>query len=548
MNTDLPGIIVTGASGFIGRHFLEAARGKYRLFCLARRTQKEAGVPLDDNLRWTQVDIANWDTLRDVVRCVKDHGGADFVLHLAGYYDFSNKENPAYERTNVTGTRNVLKLAKLIGTKRFIFSSSLAACEFPAPGKQINEESKADGQIPYAISKFKGEELIKENAEWFPSAIVRLAAIYSDWCEYPPLYVFLSTWLSKNWNARILGGKGESAVTYLHINDLTKFLLLIIEKSNSLPRTCTLNASPNSSTSHLDLFNAATRYSSGQEIKPIKMSKILVAPGIYVRYFLGKLIKREPFEVPWMIKYIDKKLNVNSSQTHKVLDWKPTGRYDLTRRLLFMIENLKTHPDMWKLKNELAMQRIARRSNLIIYNLLIEYRTPIISKIQNFIQLPENTNRFKFYQEMKPEVLRWFLTLIFQIVATTVRSKDRTLMRNYARIIAQRRFLEGCKCEQLCDSLSMIGKIICDEILSTSDFNDMESSLYDYINLSFQLANDEVEETYESLGQQSQAYLINLRQMELPAESDQLERIVSQLDDICSNVFEEELHKEIMPN
>ena len=234
MNTDLPGIVITGASGFIGRHFLEAVRGKYRLFCMARRTQKEAGVSADDNIRWTQVDIANWDTLRDVVRCIKEHGGADFVLHLAGYYDFSNRENPAYERTNVIGTRNVLKLAKLIGTKRFIFSSSLAAFEFPASGNYITEEDKPDGQIPYAISKYKAEKLITDNAEWFPSAIVRLAAIYSDWCEYPPLFIFLSTWLSRKWNARILGGKGLSAVTYLHINDLNKLKIYYkIKKKNA---------------------------------------------------------------------------------------------------------------------------------------------------------------------------------------------------------------------------------------------------------------------------------------------------------------------------
>ena len=111
MDVNLPGIVVTGASGFIGRNFLEAMSDRFRLFCMARRSQKEAGIPKHDNINWTQVDIAKWDTLRDVVRCIKNNGGADYVIHLAGYYDFSNKDNPEYERTNVNGTRNVLKLA-----------------------------------------------------------------------------------------------------------------------------------------------------------------------------------------------------------------------------------------------------------------------------------------------------------------------------------------------------------------------------------------------------------------------------------------------------
>ncbi|MBU2501693.1 NAD(P)-dependent oxidoreductase, partial [bacterium] len=118
MDKQLPGIVVTGASGFVGRHFLASAVGRYRLFCLARRSRTEAGVPEDPNLRWTQVDIAKWDTMRQVVNCVKEHGGADYVLHLAGYYDFKFMEHPEYERTNVLGTRNVLKLAKQLGVKR----------------------------------------------------------------------------------------------------------------------------------------------------------------------------------------------------------------------------------------------------------------------------------------------------------------------------------------------------------------------------------------------------------------------------------------------
>lgn len=37
----------------------------------------------------------------------------DYVYHLAGYYGFTQKNNPVYEQTNVTGTRFVLVLSKL---------------------------------------------------------------------------------------------------------------------------------------------------------------------------------------------------------------------------------------------------------------------------------------------------------------------------------------------------------------------------------------------------------------------------------------------------
>ena len=44
MDSRLPGLILTGASGFVGRNFIKAASGKFRLFCIARRSMEEAGV------------------------------------------------------------------------------------------------------------------------------------------------------------------------------------------------------------------------------------------------------------------------------------------------------------------------------------------------------------------------------------------------------------------------------------------------------------------------------------------------------------------------
>jgi len=92
MNDGLPSILVTGASGFIGRHFVIAACNKFRLFCIARRSQKEAGIPQNDNIHWLQADITKWQNLLSAAQYIRNHGGADYVLHLAGYYDLAKGE------------------------------------------------------------------------------------------------------------------------------------------------------------------------------------------------------------------------------------------------------------------------------------------------------------------------------------------------------------------------------------------------------------------------------------------------------------------------
>ena len=46
----LPTIIMTGASGFIGGNLLEMLREDYRIFAMARRSRKEAGIPFHKNI------------------------------------------------------------------------------------------------------------------------------------------------------------------------------------------------------------------------------------------------------------------------------------------------------------------------------------------------------------------------------------------------------------------------------------------------------------------------------------------------------------------
>jgi len=541
MNTKLPGIVITGASGFIGRHFVEVCRGKFRLFCLARRSQKEAGIAADANLRWSQVDIGHWDTMRQVVQCIKTNGGAEFVVHLAGYYDFTQKNNPEYESTNVKGTYNVLKLAQQIGTRRFLFSSSLAACEFPEENQSLTEESPPDADFPYAWSKRKGEKMLQEFAQWFPCTIIRLAAVYSDWCEYPPLYMFLETWLSSKWNHRILGGNGTSAVPYIHVQDVNKMFLCIIEKSPQLPRLCTFIASPENVVSHHELFKTATHYFYGQDITPFKMPQILATPGVILRQWVGDFVGNPPFERAWMMKYIDKQLRVNPTFTFRALEWQPTPRLQIIRRLLFLLENMKHYPDIWQLRNEAALQRVAQRLNLTIYDSMIEVQESVLEELLAHITHENSASLFPHYQTMDQVNLRKYLTVLYLLIATTVRTRDRLLLKDYIKLITHRRFVEGFPPEEVVQLITSLEKITTTHLLKTSPEEEFKQRIYDYITLTVQLVADEIEEYYEVLASNHGAVPVQQIQDIASANSIEINRIIRQLSDICREAPDEHL-------
>jgi nucleoside-diphosphate-sugar epimerase len=543
VNTELPGIVVTGASGFIGRHFLASAVGKYRVFCLARRSRREVGIPENENQRWTQVDIARWDTMRQVVRCIKDHGGADYVIHLAGYYDFHNMEHPEYDRTNVQGTRNVLKLARQIGCARFVFASSLAACEFPGPGEVVTEDSLPHAKFAYARSKRRGEDMVLEHVEYFPATTLRLAAVYSDWCEYPPLYKLLETWLGKVWNSRILGGRGDSAVTYIHIQDVLKLLHLVIERNAQLPRFGIYNVSPSHTTSHRDLYSAATNYHFDKAPQPICLPKWIAGPGVCLRYALGRLLGRPPFEAPWMVGYIDKELRVDASRTHQELGWKPTERLDVRRRLLFMIENMKSQGGAWHLRNQRVLVRIARRPNFVISYELEELRDSLVEEISDYLTAPIHREKFCRYHEMPHETLLWFITLVHQILVTSVRTGDRQLFLHYAQVIASRRKNEGFAEEQVHAFLKTVGRHIEEALLLRPALAGLEQEIHDNIALSFQLAADGISDVFDGRDFQGLDKFSALTESDIPTTSDGLAQMVTRLEDICEDALPDRLRK-----
>lgn len=497
MPVKLPSIIVTGASGIVGRSFLEAIKDDFLIYAIARRSQKEAGVPEHPNIKWIQVDIGNWLSLRWVMHNIKRQGGADFLYHLASYYDFEYEDNPEYQRTNVNGTRYLLEQARILRVKRFIFASSTAASNFPPPGEKLSEKSPLDADYAYAQSKKECEKMIGEFSKYFPCSIVRFAAVFTDWCEYGVLYMFLSTWFSKSWNARILGGKGESAVPYIHARDLNKLILILLANSKRLPQLDTYVAGPDGSTTHRELFDMATRIFYGKAVKPLFMPKFLALPGVFMRDLLGRLIGKRPFERPWMLKYLDCKLDIDSSYTRKILGWEPAPRFHILRRLLFLIEKMKSSPAEWHRKNTTALKRVATRPNLMIYETMVRLKQKAIDTTLETILAPEQRDQFPSYLKMEKESLKWYVDIVYQLLSASIRNNDRILLLDYVRNLSNIRFSEGVQLSELKNVLLKIGNVVTELLQETAELKGLERYMADNITMTMQLTVDEVEDAYE---------------------------------------------------
>lgn len=493
----VPTIIITGASGFIGRHLLDDLKKEFRIFGIARRSQRECGAPVHPNIAWMRVDIGDYQALTRAFREIQTAGGARFLIHLAAYYDFTGAKSPEYQRTNIDGTRYLLELAEPLRLQRLIFASSVAACAFPEPGKVITEATPPDGDHIYAWSKRMGESMVRDFSDRIPSSIVRFGAVYSDWCEYPPLYMFLNTWLGRSWRSRIIAGSGNSAIPYIHIRDIVRFLRQLIISQASLRQWEILIASTPASTTHARLFELASRYWFGDSRKPILLSPILAALGLYAMNLGGALIRKRPFERPWMRRYIDKQLNIDPSKTYDLLRWQPNPGLYLERRLPFLIERIKSEPFEWHARNMAIIRRITDRPDLFLYNKMREAEQELSPSLARSIQDITNRSKYPNFGVMDLEELLWLIKLLLQLMLTSIQSNNRLLLLHYVQIAAPGRFQAGYSVEELLHLFEdmhsqIIGMFRAMDIMAT-----YSRPIHDNVTLPILMAKDEILQQFE---------------------------------------------------
>jgi len=492
----LPAIIVTGASGFIGRHFLEAAKDTFTIFAMARRSQVECNAPRHKNIEWYMVDITIREELEKTIDDISRQSEIDSILHLAGYYDFDCLNNPEYERTNVEGTRNILEQAKKLKVKKFVFASSLTVCDFRKCEMPVTEKSPPNADFPYAVSKRKGEEMLKEYSEFFTSVTIRFAAIFSDWCEYEPLYALMNTWVSGKWNSRIIAGKGDTAITYIHIKCAVLFILKTLRRRKEKKKFDILIASCSQTQSHLELYRMVTRLYFGKPGKPIFIPKYLAALGIMIRCFFGKLIRKRPFEKIWMVNYIDRYISTNPQYSFQSLPFRIRERYHLPRRLIYLIENMKNFPEEWHARNRNPSRKDPARPNLIIGKIMNTEKDRIVNAVlTHLITFPDFPN----YQSIEREQLRWYIQLVYNLLMGSVRNGDRHSVISYYRYLASIRKKGGFPVEELKSALLKLGDIVVSELENLPDLSHMGQYLNNHITLTLEMAADEVDDAYSEI-------------------------------------------------
>jgi nucleoside-diphosphate-sugar epimerase len=171
-------ILVTGATGFIGQHFLLAALAAGVAVSAFYRAPTPPKRALVQQLQSRGVSFHSGD-VGDRESLIPAMNGVESVCHFASAFRESGMADDHFIRVNVDGTRNVMEAAAAQGVRRFVFCSTAGIYGSQVPGV-IDETAPVNPANIYERSKVEAEALVREQADrlGMEYAIFRPAVVY----------------------------------------------------------------------------------------------------------------------------------------------------------------------------------------------------------------------------------------------------------------------------------------------------------------------------------------------------------------------------------
>lgn len=209
-------VLITGASGFLGYHLIQAAlQSGLEVFAAVRKSSHIEHLQ-DLNIQYTDLDFTSVESLKSEIEDKAYH----YIIHASGVTKAKTQEE--YNTINAHYTQN-LALAASSAHKRiekFVFVSSLAALgPLEVLKEQIEDDSEARPVTFYGQSKLLAERYLAEIPD-LPLIVFRPTAVYGP--REKDMYILFKT-INSGWEPHI--GRFEQHLSFIYVKDLADVII-----------------------------------------------------------------------------------------------------------------------------------------------------------------------------------------------------------------------------------------------------------------------------------------------------------------------------------
>lgn len=216
--------LITGATGFVGRHLVAALRAR-------GDTVRVLALPSEDtaHLEQEQVVVYRGD-VRQPETLIRPMLGVDTVFHLAGVHGLWRPREEYYS-VNVAGTKNVCRAVLKAGVRRLIHVSTWAVYGM-GRGEPLHEDLPLN-PFPdiYTETKAEADKFVQRCVaqDHLPAVIIRPAIMFGpgDWVNFGRMADRL------NAGRAVIIGSGRNLLTFAYVTDIVGGMLLAAEQERA---------------------------------------------------------------------------------------------------------------------------------------------------------------------------------------------------------------------------------------------------------------------------------------------------------------------------
>lgn len=255
-----PHVLVTGASGFVGRHAVGAlAQAGFRVRALVHKTEASKDLEAVELIRGSVTQKGVLATALEGVSC---------VVHLASRN--LDADERLFQETNVTGTANLCEAAARTGPRRIIYLSSAGVYGHHGHSG-VDESTRIAPDTPLSRSKAEAERILlaHHTSGAIEAVVLRPRFVYGSGDRH-----VIPRILRAMAGAPVLIGGGRAKLSFVGVRDLAAVIRHFVDPRLAQDANPVFNVSDGTPLSLKDVYRVLERIF----MKPRRRVAIPAAP------------------------------------------------------------------------------------------------------------------------------------------------------------------------------------------------------------------------------------------------------------------------------